>query len=65
MVLPLRSSEDFWIVALGSGYRGTVDQLEPDARERVYHATLAALQADDVAAIETNVIYALATKRAN
>lgn len=59
----LRSVEDFWAVALGSGYRGTNDQLESDARERVYQATLAALQAHTVREIETNVIYATATKR--
>jgi ubiquinone/menaquinone biosynthesis C-methylase UbiE len=58
----LSSPEDFWTVALGSGYRGTIDQLEPAARERVHQATLAALRAQDVRAIETNVIYALATK---
>src|SRR4029077_18234277 len=33
----LRSPEDFWIVVLGSGYRDTIDHLEPDARERVRH----------------------------
>ncbi len=58
----LRSPEDFWIVVLGSGYRDTIDHLEPDARERVRHATLSALQAGNVRAIETNVLYALATK---
>jgi ubiquinone/menaquinone biosynthesis C-methylase UbiE len=58
----LRSPEDFWIVVLGSGYRDTIDHLEPDAGERIHHATLAALQAGNVRAIETNVLYALATK---
>jgi SAM-dependent methyltransferase len=58
----LRSPEDFWTVVLGSGYRDTIDHLEPDAGERVHQATLAALQAENVRAIETNVLYALATK---
>lgn len=59
----LQSPDDFWTVALGSGYRGTIEQLEPSAREQVRQATLTALQAHDVRAVETNVIYALATKR--
>ncbi|HEV2458428.1 MAG TPA: methyltransferase domain-containing protein [Ktedonobacterales bacterium] len=58
----LRTPEDFWTIALGSGYRGTIEQLDPDVRERVRHATLADLQERDVRAIETNVIYARARK---
>jgi ubiquinone/menaquinone biosynthesis C-methylase UbiE len=59
---PLRSPDDFWTIALGSGYRGTLDQLEPATRERARQTTLAALEAGDVREIETNVLYALATK---
>ncbi len=58
----LRSPEDFWIVMLRSGYCYTIAHLEPGARERVHQATLAALQAGNVRAIETNVLYALAAK---
>jgi SAM-dependent methyltransferase len=58
----LHSPDDFWTVAQGSGYRDTLDQLAPEARERVRQATVAALQADDVRAIEVNVIYAIAIK---
>jgi hypothetical protein len=49
------------LIALGSGYRGTIDQLDVDVRERVRQATLAGLRERDVRAVETNVIYALAT----
>jgi hypothetical protein len=60
---PLHSPEDFWTVALGSGYRGTIDQLDPEARERVRGVVLSGLREQKVAAIETNIIYAVAGKR--
>jgi ubiquinone/menaquinone biosynthesis C-methylase UbiE len=60
---PLRSPEDFWTVALGSGYRGTIDQLDPDARERVRSVVVSGLRELEAAAIETNIIYAVASKR--
>jgi ubiquinone/menaquinone biosynthesis C-methylase UbiE len=59
----LRTPEDFWTIALGSGYRGTIDQLDAAVRERVRQATLAGLLERDVRAVETNVIYAVATKQ--
>jgi ubiquinone/menaquinone biosynthesis C-methylase UbiE len=60
---PLRSPEDFWTVALGSGYRGTIDQLDPDARERVRSVVVSGLREQKAADIETNIIYAVASKR--
>jgi ubiquinone/menaquinone biosynthesis C-methylase UbiE len=60
---PLRSPEDFWTVALGSGYRGTINQLDPDARERVRSRVVSGLRNQMVADIETNIIYAVASKR--
>jgi ubiquinone/menaquinone biosynthesis C-methylase UbiE len=32
---PLRSAEDWWIIALGSGLRWTIEQMGPDAAARV------------------------------
>ena len=58
----LRTPEDFWTIALGSGYRGDDRSVGPEVRERVRQATLAGLRERDVRAVETNVIYALATK---
>jgi ubiquinone/menaquinone biosynthesis C-methylase UbiE len=60
---PLHSPEDFWTVVLGSGYRGTIDQLDPEALERVRVHVLSGLRDQHVAAIETNIIYAVASKR--
>ena len=59
---PLDSPEDFWTIALGSGFRGTIEQLDIDARERVRQATLDYLSRHDVRSVETNAVYALAQK---
>jgi ubiquinone/menaquinone biosynthesis C-methylase UbiE len=59
----LQSPEDWWLIALGSGYRGTLAQLEAEAFGHVRSANLARLQADRITAIETNVIYTLAIKK--
>jgi hypothetical protein len=61
-VQPLRGPDDFWSVVLGSGYRGTVDQLDDAQRERVRAATLAALAG--VTAIRTPALYGTATRPA-
>jgi len=59
---PISSVEDWWTIVLGSGYRGTIEQLNPLERERVKEANLAFIRDDKISAIETNVLYALATK---
>jgi SAM-dependent methyltransferase len=59
---PLASPADWWRIVLGSGYRGTVDQLTPEARERVRRATEGRLDASGVDAIETNVLYGVARR---
>lgn len=60
---PLASPDDWWTIALGSGYRGTIDQLDPAAREAVKRDTLTSLRANSAAAAaETNAIYSLASK---
>jgi ubiquinone/menaquinone biosynthesis C-methylase UbiE len=61
-VHPLHSPEDWWVAVLGSGYRGTIEQLEPAERERVRTANLAAIRTGGVAAVEANVLYATAIK---
>jgi len=58
----IHSAEDWWTILLGSGYRGTIEQLNPSERERVKEANLAFIRDEKVSAIETNVLYALATK---
>ena len=60
---PLRSPEDFWTIALGSGYRGTIDQLEPETLERVRQKVLDGLREQNVQAVDTNIMYTIASKR--
>jgi hypothetical protein len=58
----LNSSDDWWTILLGSGYRGTIDQLDPEARERIRQANLSYVQKSQLRAVETNVVYAVARK---
>src|SRR5262245_43487589 len=53
---PIGSPEDRWAAVLGSGYRGTVEQLEPAEREQVRNANLAYIRDSGVTAVEANVI---------
>ena len=59
---PINSAEDWWTIVLGSGYRGTIEQLDLAERQKVQEANLAFIRDEKVSAIETNVLYALATK---
>lgn len=58
----LRTPEDFWTIALGSGLRWTIDQMGTDAARGVKQETLNTLSARGVERVETNVIYAVARK---
>src|SRR5262245_23882412 len=59
---PIKSPEDWWTIVLGSGYRGTIEQLNPAERQKVKEANLAFIRDEKISAVETNVLYALATK---
>lgn len=61
-VHPIPESADWWTVVMGSGYRGTVEALQPESRARVRDQTLRALTATGAREVETNVIYAIAEK---
>ena len=58
----ISSAEDWWTIILGSGYRGTIEQLNASERDRVKDANLAFIREAKISAIETNALYALATK---
>jgi ubiquinone/menaquinone biosynthesis C-methylase UbiE len=58
---PLDRPEDAWTVAAGSGYRWAIEQLGPDA-EQARQAVERWARETQLAAIETNVIYAVATR---
>jgi hypothetical protein len=47
---------------IGSGYRGTIEQLDAKSRERIRRDNLAQLRDEGVRSLEANVIFARATK---
>ncbi len=59
---PIKSAEDWWTIVLGSGYRGTIEQLTLAERQKVKEANLVFICDEEISAVETNVLYALATK---
>jgi hypothetical protein len=59
---PLRSPEDWWTIALGSGFRWTIEQLGSEAAARVRDVNLARLRRDKIEAVETNALFARARK---
>lgn len=59
----LRTPEDFWTIALGSGLRWTIDQMGAEPAREVKQELLDRLSASGVVRIETNVIYAVAEKQ--
>jgi len=59
----LAAPEDWWTVVLGSGYRWTVEQMDSDTAARVREANIETIKRNSVTSIETNVIYAVASKR--
>lgn len=59
---PLNSPDDWWAMVLGSGYRGTVDQLSAEDRERVRRANFDFIHQASVQSVETNVVYGIAVK---
>lgn len=58
----LRHPDDWWALVLGSGYRGTVEQLKPAEREAVHAACDVHFMRQRVREIEANVLYAVATR---
>jgi hypothetical protein len=57
---PIASPEDWWLIAMGSGYRGTLAQMEPLTFERIREKNLARLTQCD--AIAVNVVDSVAAK---
>jgi hypothetical protein len=59
---PINSPDDWWAMVLGSGYRGTVDQLSLDEREQVRAESLEFIRREAISSVEANVIYAIGKK---
>ncbi|MCM3872444.1 MAG: class I SAM-dependent methyltransferase [Pyrinomonadaceae bacterium] len=59
----LTSPADWWSIVMGTGYRGTVEQLDPEARERVRKANRKYVEETQLGLVVTNVVYAIARKQ--
>ena len=57
----LNSPEDWWFALLGSGYRGTLEQLNAEDREQVRQANFDFIRQNSVRSVESNVVYAVGT----
>jgi ubiquinone/menaquinone biosynthesis C-methylase UbiE len=58
----ISSPEAWWVAVLGTGYRGTVDQLDAAARDRVRAANFEYIRNSGIKSVEANVVYAIAEK---
>ena len=59
---PIPSPESWWAAVLGTGYRGTVEQLNAHDLEHVRMANLNFVRQSRLRSVEANVVYAVATK---
>jgi ubiquinone/menaquinone biosynthesis C-methylase UbiE len=60
----LAAPEDWWPIVMGTGYRGTIEQLDRPARERVRTSCLDFIRATGTRSVETNIVRAIARKNA-
>jgi ubiquinone/menaquinone biosynthesis C-methylase UbiE len=61
-VQTLRSADDWWAIALGSGLRWTIEQMGPPAAARVKADNVDWLKENKIDRVETNAIYAVGVK---
>jgi hypothetical protein len=59
---PVNSPSDWWAMIMGSGYRGTVEQLTPEAREQVRKENGDFIEQTTLRCVECNVVYGTAIK---
>lgn len=60
----LRSGEDWWTIALGSGLRWAIEQMGPETATRIKTDNVNWLKENKIDHLETNAIYAVAQKAA-
>jgi ubiquinone/menaquinone biosynthesis C-methylase UbiE len=59
---PIPTPEAWWAAVLGSGYRGTIEQLDAEAREHVRGVNMGYIRQSGIRSVEANVVYAVAAK---
>jgi hypothetical protein len=63
--LPLHElgrADDFWDIALGSGYRAIVDALRDEQREQLRERVIGELRARSVSRLRNDVVFGSAAK---
>ena len=55
-------TEQFWTIVLGSGYRGPLEAMGPEAAARVRDEVMGRLRADAVRVLSSEVMYSRARK---
>ena len=59
---PLPTPEDWWMIVLGSGYRGTIEQLTESERDKVEETNLVRVREANISTVQTNALYGVAVK---
>jgi ubiquinone/menaquinone biosynthesis C-methylase UbiE len=54
---PINEPEDWWAMVLGSGYRGTVEQLTEPERDGIKNANFEFILQSKIKSVEANVLY--------
>lgn len=62
---PIPSPEAWWSAVMGTGYRGTIEQLDAAALARVRARNGDFIRSSGVREVEANVLYAVAEKIAS
>lgn len=62
---PIPSPAAWWSAVLGTGYRGTLEQLDAEALEHVRTVNVDYIRTSGIRSVETNVVFAIATKNTN
>ena len=58
----LSSSEDWWTMALGGGYRGVIEQLNDLEKKRVREMNQQFLESNQIRALDVDILYAVGHK---
>jgi ubiquinone/menaquinone biosynthesis C-methylase UbiE len=58
----IQTSEDWWTMVMGGGWRGTIDQMDATTVERIRQVNLVYLETSGVRALDVEVLYAMAQK---
>ena len=61
---PIHSADDWWTIVLGSGYRGTIEQLTDAERDQVKTITLRRVDEANIREVHTDAVYAVSIKPA-